>query len=106
MAKVSMREVAERAGVSVGTVSHVVNGSSKVGEATAQKVYEAIDVRGFVRKAAARQLRSVHSSSLGLVVLDSANPFFASVAHGAGHACDEAGLSLLIGASGTDEKRE
>ena len=106
MAKVSMREVAERAGVSVGTVSHVVNGSSKVAEATAQKVNEAIDELGFVRNAAARQLRSGHSSSLGLVVLDSANPFFASVAHGAGHACDEAGLSLLIGDSGTDEKRE
>ena len=38
MAKVSMREVADRAGVSVGTVSHVVNGSSKVAEATAAKV--------------------------------------------------------------------
>src|SRR5699024_7358480 len=106
MAKVSMREVAERAGVLVGTVSHVVNGLSKVAEATAQKVNEAIDELGFVRNSEARQRRSGHSSSLGLVVLDSANPFFASVAHGAGHACDEAGLSLLIGDSGTDEKRE
>ncbi|MGZ1491436.1 LacI family DNA-binding transcriptional regulator [Brevibacterium sediminis] len=106
MAKVSMREVADRAGVSVGTVSHVVNGSSKVAEATAAKVNAAIEELGFVRNAAARQLRSGHSSSLGLVVLDTANPFFASVAHGARQACDEAGLSLLIGDSGTDEARE
>ena len=106
MAKVSMREVADRAGVSVGTVSHVVNGSSKVAEATAAKVNAAIEELGFVRNAAARQLRSGHSSSLGLVVLDTANPFFASVAHGARQACDEVGLSLLIGDSGTDETRE
>lgn len=106
MAKVSMREVADRAGVSVGTVSHVVNGSSKVAEATAAKVNAAIEELGFVRNAAARQLRSGHSSSLGLVVLDTSNPFFASVAHGARQACDEAGLALLIGDSGTDEQRE
>lgn len=106
MAKVSMREVAERAGVSVGTVSHVVNGSSKVAESTARKVNEAIEELGFVRNAAARQLRSGRSSSLGLVVLDTSNPFFASVAHGARQACDEAGLALLIGDSGTDEGRE
>ncbi|WP_181274960.1 LacI family DNA-binding transcriptional regulator [Brevibacterium oceani] len=106
MAKVSMREVADRAGVSVGTVSHVVNGSSRVAASTARKVNEAIDELGFVRNAAARQLRSGHSSSLGLVVLDTSNPFFASVAHGARQACDEAGLSLLIGDSGTDEVRE
>lgn len=106
MAKVSMREVADRAGVSVGTVSHVVNGSSKVAEATARKVNAAIEELGFVRNAAARQLRSGNSNSLGLVVLDTSNPFFASVAHGARQACDEAGLALLIGDSGTDETRE
>ncbi|MGO2034896.1 MAG: LacI family DNA-binding transcriptional regulator [Brevibacterium sp.] len=106
MAKVSMRDVASRAGVSVGTVSHVVNGSSKVSEATMLKVNDAIEELGFVRNAAARQLRSGRSSSLGLVVLDASNPFFASVAHGAREACDVAGLSLLLGDSGTDEARE
>lgn len=106
MAKVSMRDVASRAGVSVGTVSHVVNGSSKVSEATMLRVNDAIEELGFVRNAAARQLRSGRSSSLGLVVLDASNPFFASVAHGAREACDTAGLSLLLGDSGTDEARE
>lgn len=106
MAKVSMRDVAIHAGVSVGTVSHVVNGSQKVSESTALRVNHAVEELGFVRNAAARQLRSGRSSSLGLVVLDTSNPFFASVAHGAREACDEAGLSLLIGDSGTNESRE
>lgn len=106
MAKVSMREVAAHAGVSVGTVSHVVNGSNKVSEDTTDKVNRSIEELGFVRNAAARQLRSGRSSSLGLVVLDTSNPFFASIAHGAREACDEAGLALLIGDSGTDEARE
>ena len=106
LAKVSMREVAAHAGVSVGTVSHVINRSQKVSEDTIAKVSRSIDVLGFVRNAAARQLRSGRSSSLGLVVLDTANPFFASVAHGAREACDAAGLSLLIGDSGTEVARE
>lgn len=106
LAKVSMREVAAHAGVSVGTVSHVVNRSQKVSQETIDKVSRSIEQLGFVRNAAARQLRSGRSSSLGLVVLDTANPFFASVAHGAREASDAAGLSLLIGDSGTDEVRE
>lgn len=65
MAKVSMRDVALRAGVSVGTVSHVVNGSRKVSEETAQKVNDAIEALGFVRNAAARQLRWAARHAVG-----------------------------------------
>lgn len=106
MAKVSMREVAAHAGVSIGTVSHVVNTPEKVSPETLAKVNRSISELGFVPNAAARQLRSGRSSSLGLVVLDAANPFFASVARGAQDACDRAGLALLLGDSGTDERRE
>jgi LacI family transcriptional regulator len=106
MATVSIRDVAALAGVSVGTVSNVLNRPTKVSEATVAKVQRAIDVLGFVRNDAARQLRAGRSRSIGLVVLDVANPFFTSVARGAEEAAEAAGLSVLLGNSDDDASRE
>ena len=80
---VSVRDVAKKAGVSVGTVSNVLNHPDKVSGKAVVKVQEAIDLLGFVRNDAARQLRAGKSRSIGLVVLDVRNPFFADVARGA-----------------------
>jgi LacI family transcriptional regulator len=92
----------------VGTVSHVVNGSNEgLRRRPRTRSMSSIEELGFVRNAAARQLRSGRSSSLGLVVLDTSNPFFASIAHGARDTpATRPGSSLLIGDSGTDEARE
>lgn len=106
MATVSIRDVAALAGVSVGTVSNVLNRPTKVAESTVVKVQRAIDILGFVRNDAARQLRAGRSRSIGLVVLDVANPFFTSVARGAEEAADAAGLSVLLGNSDDDVTRE
>ena len=64
--------------------------------------------RGTLRRVAgfARPQRRLISAFLVVVVLDAANPFFASVARGGRDACDRAGLALLLGDSGTDERRE
>ena len=80
---VSVRDVAAAASVSVGTVSNVLNRPDKVSPATVERVMQAIDDLGFVRNDAARQLRAGRSRSIGLVVLDVGNPFFAEVARGA-----------------------
>ncbi|MDZ8275032.1 LacI family DNA-binding transcriptional regulator [Microbacterium aquimaris] len=98
---VSIKEVAAAAGVSVGTVSNVLNRPDKVSEATAQRVTAAIESLGFVRNDAARQLRAGRSRSIGLVVLDAANPFFAEVARGVEDRAAEAGMVVLLG--NTDE---
>jgi Transcriptional regulators len=101
---VSVREVAALAGVSVGTVSNVLNRPQKVAEATVDRVRAAIDELGFVRNDAARQLRAGRSRAIGLVILDVANPFFADMARGAEDAAAAAGLSIILGNS--DEKAE
>lgn len=103
---VSVREVAAAAGVSVGTVSNVLNRPDKVAVATVQRVQAAIDELGFVRNDAARQLRAGRSRSIGLVVLDAGNPFFADVARGAEARAEEARLSVLLGNSDDDPSRE
>src|SRR5690606_32325232 len=71
---VSVRDVAAAAGVSVGTVSNVLNRPGKVAASTVARVHAAIDELGFIRNDAARQLRAGRSRSLGLVVLDIRNP--------------------------------
>ncbi len=106
MGTASIRDVAALAGVSVGTVSNVLNRPAKVATSTVEKVHRAIDELGFVRNDAARQLRAGRSRSIGLVVLDVANPFFTSVARGAEQAAGDAGLSILLGNSDDDVARE
>ena len=79
---VSVVQVAARAGVSLGTVSNVLNRPDRVAPATRDRVMQAIQELGFVRNEAARQLRAGQSRTIGLVVLDVGNPFFTDLAKG------------------------
>ncbi|WP_053383306.1 LacI family DNA-binding transcriptional regulator [Leucobacter celer] len=101
---ISIRDVARAAGVSVGTVSNVLNRPEIVAPATVSRVTATIESLGFVRNDAARQLRAGRSRSLGLVVLDTRNPFFMDVAHGAQRRALDDGYTVLMG--GSDESRE
>jgi LacI family transcriptional regulator len=92
----SIRDVAGRAGVSVGTVSNVLNRPETVSEGTRQRVLDAIASLGFVRNESARQLRAGHSRTIGLVVLDIANPFFTDVARGVEETANAAGLAVIL----------
>lgn len=102
----SIRDVAERAGVALGTVSNVLNRPEKVAEPTRIRVQQAIADLGFVRNDAARQLRAGKSRTLGLVVLDVRNPFFTDVGRGAEERAAQAGLSVLLGNSDELPARE
>jgi LacI family transcriptional regulator len=106
MAAASVRDVAERAKVSVGTVSNVLNRPDKVAATTVARVIAAIDELGFIRNDAARQLRAGHSKTIGLVVLDVRNPFFTDVARGAEDKAQDAGLTVILGNSDEDTGRE
>lgn len=102
----SIRDVAARAGVSVGTVSNVLNGAPSVAADTVERVRAAIDELGYVRNDAARQLRAGRSTTVGLVVLDVRNPFFTDVARGAEDEAARSGLSVILGNSDEDGVRE
>ncbi|GAA5031477.1 LacI family DNA-binding transcriptional regulator [Microbacterium fluvii] len=101
---VSVRDVADDAGVSVGTVSNVLNRPEKVAADTVARVQASIARLGFVRNDAARQLRAGRSRTIGLVVLDLRNPFFTEVARGAEERAAEHGLSVLV--ANSDEKHD
>ncbi len=106
MATTSIRDVAERAGVSVGTVSNVLNNPAKVSPKSVERVQAAIEELGYVRNDAARQLRAGRSMTIGLVVLDVRNPFFTDVARGAEDAAAAHSLSVILGNSDEDSARE
>ena len=106
MATTNVKDVAALAGVSVGTVSNVLNGSKSVSPATAAKVRDAIAKLGFVRNDAARQLRAGQSRTVAMMVLDIGNPFFTDIARGVEDTLTDYSRSLIVGNSGQDAARE
>ncbi|MEX1336285.1 MAG: LacI family DNA-binding transcriptional regulator, partial [Candidatus Limnocylindrales bacterium] len=102
----TIRDVAERAGVSITTVSHVVNGTRKVEPATAARVETAIDELGYRPNALARSMRRGTTHTVGVVVPDIANPFFGDLARSLEDHMFEAGYSAIICNSDGDVEKE
>jgi LacI family transcriptional regulator len=102
----SVKDVAAAAGVSLGTVSNVLNRPDRVSAATRDRVQQAMAQLGFVRNESARQLRAGTSRTLAYVMLDAGNPFFTDVAQGMDGAAAEAGLSLVLTNSSQRPDRE
>ncbi|MEU4673554.1 LacI family DNA-binding transcriptional regulator [Amycolatopsis sp. NPDC023774] len=101
-----MKDVAAAAGVSLGTVSNVLNRPERVSPKTRTKVEAAMAALGFVRNESARQLRAGHSRVLAYVMLDGRNPFFTDVAAGMEDAAAEDDLSLFVCNSANLAERE
>jgi LacI family transcriptional regulator len=93
---VTLRDVAARAGVSAMTVSRVINGRSGVDLETQRKVEEAIAALDYVPNRIARGLISRKTQTVGLIVPDVVNPFFAPVVRGAETAARRAGYRVLL----------
>ncbi|HAS32710.1 MAG: LacI family transcriptional regulator [Microbacterium sp.] len=106
MPNVSIRDVAQRAGVSVGTVSNVLNRPDEVSADSVTRVQQAIDELGYVRNEAARKLRAGVSATVGFVVLNGQNPFFNDVVRGAEDEATARGIAILYGNTDEDRARE
>jgi LacI family transcriptional regulator len=104
--KVTLRDVAERAGVSVTTVSNVVRGWPYIASDTRSRVAQAIEELGYEPHPLARWLRTGRTQAIGFVVPDIANPHFASLASIAEDIAQEHGYSLLVLNTQENEARE
>lgn len=106
--RATMRDVAEAAGVSLMTVSRVVNGEPGVQPETAARVNRAIRRLGYQRNDAARQLRrkGKPTQTIGLLLDDIANPFFATLARAVEDAARLHSFVVLIGSSNDSLERE
>jgi len=101
-----MRDVAERAGVSVTTVSHVINETRPVSDELRQRVLAAIDELGYQPNVLARSLRRGETHTIGMIVPDSANPFFAELARGIEDTSFAHGYNLILCNSDGDLDKE
>jgi LacI family transcriptional regulator len=102
----SVKDVAAAAGVSLGTVSNVLNRPERVSTETRERVLKAMADLGFVRNESARQLRAGTSRTLAYVMLDASNPFFTDVAAGIDTAAENVDLSLVLCNSRNTSERE
>lgn len=101
-----MRDVASTAGVSLKTVSRVVNEEPGVRTDTAARVEAAIALLGFARNDLARSLRHGRAGALGLVIEDVANPFYSAIARSVEDAAHAHGHILITGSCEEDPERE
>ncbi|HTW07495.1 MAG TPA: LacI family DNA-binding transcriptional regulator [Acidimicrobiales bacterium] len=102
----TIRDVARLAGVSLGTVSNVLNNPGVVADETRARVIGIIEETGFVRSTAAHQLRVGKSRTVGVVLLDIANPFFAEMVQGAERVLRDNGYVLMVCSSDESAERE
>jgi LacI family transcriptional regulator len=103
---VRIKDVAKHAGVSVTTVSNVLNEWGRTSEATRKRVLESIEHLGYVRNAAAWQLRAGYSTTIGLIVQDADNPFYTAMARGAEDRALTNGSAVIVGNSDHNEQRQ
>jgi LacI family transcriptional regulator len=104
--RVTMADVAREAGVSLMTVSRVVNNKEGISENTRQRIQGIIDRLGYRPSDIARGLVTNRTGTLGLVVPDNANPFFSEVARGAEHVAYAAGYNVFLCNTEEDRGRE
>ena len=96
MKRSTVRDVAERAGVSTTTVSHVINETRFVEEETKQRVLQAIAELGYRPSMIARSLTTNRTQTVGVIVSDSSNYFFAEVLRGIEDVLRPEGYALLV----------
>jgi len=110
MGKPTQEDVARLAGVSRATVSYVINeqsgGNVRISDETRQRVWAAVKELGYQPNILARSLRSGETRTIGLIIPDCANPFFAEVARGIEDAAFEHGYNVVLCNSDGDLVKE
>lgn len=106
MRRVGIRDVAERAGVSISTVSNALNKPGAVSDDLATKIRLAVQELGYIPLQAARQLRAGRSGLLGMTVINIVNPYYAALMTGAEESAAASGLHVLVGSSDDDAAKE
>lgn len=101
-----MRDVADRAEVSVTTVSHVINNTRHVSDELSQRVITAMDELGYQPNILARSLRRGETKTVGVILPDSSNPYFAELARGIEDSSFEKGYSVILCNSDNSTEKE
>jgi len=106
MNRVTLRDVARKAGVSINTVSRALNDRPEISPETKERVLRAAAKLGYRPNKLARGLRSNKTEIIGVIVGDIANPFFSAVVQGMGKKARGLGYSLILQDTGEDYENE
>ena len=101
-----IKDVAQRAGVSVASVSRVMAGHAGVSEATRQRVLEAVQALDYRPDLAARRLRSRRTDTIGLIVSDIRNPFFTEISRAVEDVAYQHRMRVILGNADEDPEKE
>lgn len=102
----TIKDVAKIAGVSIATVSRVVNNNPKVGKPTRDRVLKVMSELGYTPNANARALVKQSSTTLGVVIPDLSDPFFATLATGVDKIANQHNMQMLLSTGHNDENSE
>jgi LacI family transcriptional regulator len=102
----NMQEIAKMAGVSLGTVSHVLNNTAKVREPTRKRVLQAVQAVGYQPSQLARALRRDKTNMIGMIIPDITNQFFPAVVRGAEDVAFSNGYRLILCNTDNDHSKE
>jgi DNA-binding LacI/PurR family transcriptional regulator len=102
----NMHEIAKMAGVSLGTVSHVLNNTANVREPKRSRVLEAVKTMGYQPSQLARGLRRDTTNMIGMIIPDITNPFFPAVVRGAEDVAFSNGHRLILCNTDNDHSKE
>lgn len=102
----NMKQIARLAGVSLGTVSHVLNGTVRVREPLRKRVMDAVEETGYQPNQLARGLRREKTNILAMIIPDILNPFFPGVVRGAEDVAFANGFRLVLCNTDNDHEKE
>ncbi|MBC7189892.1 LacI family DNA-binding transcriptional regulator, partial [Candidatus Aerophobetes bacterium] len=106
MSRVTQREIARKAGVSINTVSRALNNKPDINPATKKKIIQIAKDLGYVPNLLAKSLKSGETKTIGVVVSNLFNPFFGPVIYGIDEKIRKKGYSIIICNSDNDYRRE
>jgi len=102
----TIKDVAQHAGVSVTTVSHVINNTRVVSAEGRERVEQAVRALGYVPNAMARSLKSNNTATLGMLIPNSSNPYFAEIVRAVEDRCFNAGYTLVLCNTDDEPRRQ
>jgi len=106
MKYITLKKVAEKAGVSVNTASRAINNKPDINEETKKRVLKVAQKLGYVRNATAVALRTRKTGTIGVVIADNRNPFYAEVLNGMEEAAREKNYHIILANTQRDYKKE
>lgn len=107
MNKITMKDIAEKVGVSKTTVSMVINNKdSNISEETKNKIYRVIEETGYIPNNVARGLNTKKSGSIGIIIPDISNPFFSELSRAIEDVANKLGYNVILCNSDNDADKE